>query len=204
MRAEAPTLMEVGLAALSALLLILSFPNFNLWPLAWVGLVPLIISVARAPELRWRALMLGWIAGTTFFYGSCYWLTYSMVRYGHIPKLISYLLLLPITIVVGIFPALFCVLLARLISRFGALAVLAAAPIWVALEWARLGLTGQLWNAVGYSQAYVPRLIQPASWGGVYAVGFLILMTNAALALLFLRRMKSSLLISSLVIICVA
>ncbi|HEY0547697.1 MAG TPA: apolipoprotein N-acyltransferase [Pyrinomonadaceae bacterium] len=203
-RAQAPARVEVGLAALSALLLILSFPNFNLWPLAWVGIVPLIISVMRAPQLNWRALLLGWIAGTIFFYGSCYWLTYSMVRYGHIPLVISYLLLLPATMIVGIFPALFCVALARLVARFGAFAVVAAAPVWVACEWARLGVTGQLWNTVGYSQAYVPQLIQTASWGGVYAVGFLIVMTNAAVALLFLRRTKSAFLSSVLIILCVA
>ena len=47
-----------------------------------------------------------------------------------------------------------------------------------------LRLTGQLWNAIGYSQAYHPSLIQSARWGGVYAVGFLIVAVNAALALL--------------------
>src|SRR3982751_668656 len=51
-RASAPTLAEVGLATLSAILLILSFPDFNLWPLAWVALVLLAAQCDGA--LRWH------------------------------------------------------------------------------------------------------------------------------------------------------
>jgi apolipoprotein N-acyltransferase len=77
-------------------------------------------------------------------------------------------------------------------------------PVWVAFEWARLGVTGQLWNAIGYSQAYVPQLIQSASWGGVYGVGFLILTFNAAIAYMLLRRDVRALAISLSVIACLA
>jgi apolipoprotein N-acyltransferase len=196
-RAQAPARVETGLAVLSALLLILSFPNFDLWPLAWVGLVPLLVAVVRAPHLNVRAFLLGWIAGTLFFYGSCYWLTYSMVRYGHIPKVISYLLLFPATVVVGLFPALSCLLLARLVARWGVRLVLVAPVVWVGCEWARLGLTGQLWNAIGYSQAYVPQLIGAARWGGVYGVGFLIVLSNAALAFLLLKKSLGALAVSA-------
>ncbi len=54
-----------------------------------------------------------------------------------------------------------------------------------------MGSTGchrQLWNAIGYSQAYHSMLIQPASWGGVYAVSFLIVAINSAIALLIIKR----------------
>ncbi|MBV9957345.1 MAG: apolipoprotein N-acyltransferase [Acidobacteria bacterium] len=196
-RAQAPARVETALAVLSALLLILSFPDFNLWPLAWIGLVPLLVAVVRAPQLNVRAFLLGWIAGTLFFYGSCYWLTYSMVRYGHIPKVIAYLLLFPITMIVGLFPALSCLVLARLVARWGVRALLLMPLVWVAFEWARLGVTGQLWNAIGYSQAYMPQLIRTARWGGVYAVGFLIVLSNAALAFLLLKRSLRALAVST-------
>lgn len=203
-RAQAPARVELMLAALSALLLILSFPNFNLWSVAWVGFVPLILAVVRAPRMSVRAFLLGWIAGTIFFYGTCYWLTYAMVRYGHIPTVISYLLLLPATIVAGLFPALSCLALARAVMRWGVRAVFALPPVWIAFEWARFVVTGQLWNAIGYSQAYVPQLIQSASWGGVYGVGFLILTFNAAIAYLLLRRDGRAVAVSLAVIACVA
>jgi apolipoprotein N-acyltransferase len=60
--------------------------------------------------------------------------------------------------------------------------------IWPALEWARLEITGQLWNAIGYSQAFHPSSIQSAGWGGVYAVGSLIMLVNVAIAYAVLRR----------------
>src|SRR5206468_1869578 len=77
-------------------------------------------------------------------------------------------------------------------------------PLWVACEWARLGVTGQLWNALGYSQAYHPALIQTARWGGVYAIGFLLVTVNAALTFALLRRTARAALTSLLVVFTVA
>lgn len=186
-RASAPTRVETALAVLSAALLVCSFPDLNLWPLAWVGLVPLFLIVALRPQ-RGRAFLLGWLTGTLFFYGSCYWLTHAMIRYGDIPAWLAYLLIIPPTVIAGLFPALCSLALARAVSRWGARALFVAPLFWVALEWARLGVIGQLWNAIGYSQAYVIPLIQTARWGGVYAVGFLIVLVNAAIAYMLLLR----------------
>lgn len=185
--ANLPTRAEIGLAALSALLLVLSFPDFNLWPLAWIALAPLFFAIARRPQTK-RSFLLGWLTGTLYFYGSCYWLTYSPIRYGGIPAPIAYFLLLPITLIVGLFPALCCAALAQMIRRWGARALFVAPFAWTACEWARLGATGQLWNAVGYSQAYQPFLIQAARWGGVYAVSFLIVTANTAITYTFLQK----------------
>jgi apolipoprotein N-acyltransferase len=186
-RACAPTRVEATLAVLSAALLVFSFPDFNLWPLAWVGLIPLFLAVALRPE-RGRAFLLGWITGALFFYGSCYWLTHAMIRYGGIPTWAAFLLLVPGPVIAGLFPAMCSMALARAVARWGARALFVAPFLWVTLEWARLGVIGQLWNAIGYSQAYITPLIQTARWGSVYAVGILIVMVNAAIAYMLLRR----------------
>ncbi len=204
LRACAPSRVEALLSILSASLLVFSFPDFNLWPLAWVALVPLLVAVARAKAHGGRAFVIGWMTGALFFYGSCYWLTHAMVRYGHIPSWIAYLILVPGPLVVGLFPAFCSLLVARSIERWGVRALFFAPVFWVALEWARLGMTGQLWNAIGYSQAYVPSLIQTARWGGVYAVSFLIVAVNASLAYAVLRRTKRAAMKAALVILCVA
>jgi apolipoprotein N-acyltransferase len=189
-RAFAPTRAQCALAALTSLLLVLSFPDFNLWWLAWVGLVPLTLAVCGSPPTRPApAFVTGWLAGTLYFYGSCWWLTHSMIHYGGIPAYVAFPLLVPGALIVALFPALWALTLARLCARWGAPRALLVAPLaWVAYEWARLYATGQLWNAVGYTQAYRPTLIQPASWGGVYAVGFLILTINCAISYALLRR----------------
>ena len=176
-------------ASFTAMLLILAFPNFEFAVLAWVALVPLMWAIVNRPSPR-RAFLLGWFAGSVFFYGSCYWLTYSMINYGGLPRILAYLLLVPGALVVGLFPGLFALVLALAVRRWGYAAVLAAPLIWPALEWARLGITGQLWNALGYSQAFNPRLIQAANWGGVYAVSFLIVAINTVIVLLILKRKR--------------
>ena len=184
---KAPSLTECGLAIISAALLIFSFPDFNLWPLAWLALLPLQLAVARPTNL-WRPFILGWLFGTVFFYGSCYWLTYSMIHTVGISPWLAFPLLLPGPVLLGIFPALFAFALACSIRKWGTVALFLAPFLWCALEWGRLEITGQLWNAIGYSQAYHPALIQTARWGGVYAVGFLILTVNAAATFVVLKR----------------
>ena len=175
------------LTLLSALLLVLSFPDFNLWPLAWIGFVPLLVTLAQG-QTPWRAFLLGWLAGTAFFYVTCYWLTYSMIHYGGIHRWLAYLLLIPAVLIAGLFPASFALVLARSLRRWGTGALLMAPALWVAFEWARLSVTGQLWNAIGYSQAFHPALIQVARLGGVYGVGFLIVAVNASVAYALVRR----------------
>ncbi len=180
-------LADWGAAIASAILLIVSFPDFNLWPLAWVGLTPLFIVIARRPAPG-RTFLMGWLAGAVFFYGSCHWLTFSMIHYGGIPGWIAYLLLLPAPLIGGLFFGAFASGLARIIKKWGTGALFLAPLLWPSLEWARLLLIGQLWNAVGYSQAFQPALIQAARWGGVYLVGALVVSVNATVAFLLLKR----------------
>ncbi len=200
---EPPDLVSCGIGTASAILLILSFPDFNLWPLAWISLIPLLMVIARRPA-PWPAFLLGWLTGTIFFYGSCSWITYSMIHYGGLPSFVAYLLLVPGTVLVGLFPGGFALLLAMAVRRWGSSTLLLAPFFWISFEWGRLGLTGQLWNAIGYSQAYQPNLIQAAHWGGVYAVGFLIVAVNSALAFVLVNRNKKAVLMSLVVLIVVA
>ena len=198
-RASVPTLAEASLAIASALLLVLSFPDFDLWWLAWIGLVPLLVIMTGTPKAG-RAFLLGWLWGVIFFYGTCWWLTYPMIHYAHIGAPLAYLLVLLPVMFVALFPALFCAVLAGVVSRFGVAALFVAPFVWVSFELGRYAVTGLGWNAIGYSQAFHPMLIQSARWGGVYAVSFLILLSNAAIANLLVRR-RIAWSLSSLVIV---
>jgi apolipoprotein N-acyltransferase len=182
-----PSFFEAALAIASALLLILAFPNFDFWWLAWFGLAPLVFVIARARRAL-TACLLGMLWGTVFFYGTCWWLTYPMIHYGHVSAWLAYPLLLLPVVLVSLFPGLACAAISRTISRFGDAAIFAAPLIWVAFDWLRYVTTGQVWNALGYSQAFHPFFIQPASWGGVYAISLLIVLANAAFAFALLRR----------------
>src|SRR6185369_10632208 len=204
-RAESPTRVEWLGALVTAVLLILSFPNFSLSFLAWVALVPLLIAVSHRPSPI-KAFILGWASSGLFFYVSCYWLTYSMIHYGGLPVVVAYLLLLPGGIVMGLFPASFATAVAVIARRWRDLSFILAPAIWAAAEWLRLGITGQLWNALGYSQAGVLNnyLIQTASWGGVYAVSFMIVGVNAAVALSLLSKTRRAFTLGASLVVAVA
>jgi apolipoprotein N-acyltransferase len=186
-RTSIPSLPEISLIIGSALLTVLSFPNFDLWFLAWIGLVPLLFVVARSITSH-HAFVAGWLWGTIFFYGTCWWLTYPMIHFGHISPWFAYPLFLLPVIFVGLFPAAACSLTARVINQFGSWAIIIAPLIWVSFEWLRYAVTGQLWNALGYSQAFHPLLIQSARIGGVYIVGFIILAINASITFVLVRK----------------
>ena len=166
----------------SALLTVLAFPDFKLWFLAWVSFAPLLVVVAGTRSAS-RAFVAGWLWGIIFFYGTCWWLTYPMIHFAGISAWLAYPLLLLPVILGALFPALFAGLLARVVRRFGDFALLFAPLIWVSMELLRYAVTGQLWNALGYSQAFHPWLIQAARWGGVYAISFALVAANAAIAL---------------------
>ena len=63
------------------------------------------------------------------------------------------------------------------------MALLLAPFVWVAAEWGRGHLFGGFpWGLLGYSQYAQLPAIQIAELGGVYAVSFVVLATNAAVA----------------------
>lgn len=183
-----PRWQDALLALLSAVLLILAFPDFELWFLAWFALVPLLIAIEKNKDSGVKSFWLGLLSGTIFFYGTCWWLTYAPIHYGGLPAPIVYFLLLPATFGAGFFVGIFAAILARLLSKFGNAALLLAPFIWASCEFLRLLITGNAWNALGYSFAFNPILIQTAKFGGVYLIGFLIIAYSSFLTFSFVVR----------------
>lgn len=160
------------LAAAGGVLLVLAFPDFELWYLAWVALVPLLAAVDREKASSRRAFTAGWTFGLVFFFGTCWWLTFAPITYAGFPPLLAYFLLLIVCMIVGVFPGIFAAIMARLLRQFGPTAMLAAPFVWVFTEFLRYWLTGNNWNAIGYSQAFTERSLAAASLGGVALVSF--------------------------------
>jgi apolipoprotein N-acyltransferase len=201
-RESSPSLRESGLASSSAVLLVLSFPNFELWWLAWIGLAPLLFAVATTSRKR-TAFVLGLIWGVIFFYGTCWWLTYPMVHFAGVAPWVAYPLLLLPVVFASVFPAVACACIARVVNRFGTSALLGAPLVWIAFDWLRQAVTGLDWNALGYSQAFHPSFIHPATWGGVCAVTSLIVLTNSAMAFAVIKRTLRHILVSVAVLLLV-
>ncbi|MGI8670383.1 MAG: hypothetical protein ACR2J3_11155, partial [Aridibacter sp.] len=182
-----PSAKSALLAILSAILLILAFPDFEFWFLAWFALIPLFVAIEWEKESFIKSLFIGWLFGIVFFFGTCWWLTYAPIVYAGIPALLAYFLLLCATIAAGFYLALFSGIFSLFLKRFGNWGILSAPFLWTALEFLRLWTTGNNWNAIGYSQAFNENLIQAANIGGVFLVSFAVILFNAYVALNILK-----------------
>ncbi len=175
-----PNWKNAGLAVVSAILLVLAFPDFEFWWLAWIALVPMLWAIEREKESTARGFVLGWLFGTVFFFGTCWWLTFAPITYAAFPPALAYFLMLIVSIAAGIFPAVFGGAMAFLLRRFGSIALLAAPFVWVFSEFLRYWLTGNNWNAIGYSQTFESVLLPMARIGGVLFVGWMTALFSAS------------------------
>jgi apolipoprotein N-acyltransferase len=176
-------------AAVSALLLILSFPPFELSFLAWIALAPLLKVIAGGVTTR-RALWLGWLTGFEFTFFAENWIAHSMTHFGQMLTVIAYAVAMLFAAILAIFPALFAAAMAKLTRRFGWWAIALSPVVWVATEWLRPIVTGVTWNALGVSQVMHFRIASLSRLGGVYLVSAEIVAVSAliVLALKFRER----------------
>ncbi|MBI3428344.1 MAG: apolipoprotein N-acyltransferase [Acidobacteria bacterium] len=182
--APAGLLWQSTLATASALLLLLSFPTFDLSWLAWVALAPLLYALSEGVSWR-RALWLGWLTGVLFTFFAENWIAHSMTHYGGLLTGGAYAVAFLFATVLALFPALFAAVLAQLLKRFGTVALACAPLVWVATEWLRPLVTGVTWNALGVSQARYFMVARLAQFGGVYFLSGLVVAGSAWLVLLF-------------------
>ena len=173
------------LAALSAILLYLSFPNVNFFPLAWVALVPFFIALTHTTN--WKpSFWIGYLTGFLFFAGLLPAIALLYPYANIFATMVGYLSLVGYT---ALYFAIFPVLMRILPWRSGILFPVAAACIWSALEWMRSWvITGFPWGSIGYSQWNNVLGIQMASLVGVHGISFVIVLFNAGVATLLCNR----------------
>lgn len=177
-----PGARNIVLALASALMLVLAFPDSGWWWLAWFAFVPFLLAVVDERN-GISSFFLGLIFGTAYFFGTCWWLAYAPIHYGAFPPVLAYLLIFIACMIAGFFPAVFALVFNAISRRCGSWSLLAAPFVWVFSEYLRLWLTGNNWNAVGYSQAFSPHaILNMASVGGVYLVSFNIVAFSTLIA----------------------
>jgi apolipoprotein N-acyltransferase len=168
------------LALASGIMLSAAFPALDLEPLAWVGLVPVLVA-SRGLGPR-AAFGVGWLAGTVFYLATCYWVAYTITRYTA----------MPLPLAVGVL-VLMCAALACYHGAFlagvrwfegrGLPALWLAPPLWVTLEWLRgWFFIGFPWAALGYSQYRYRDLVQMVEITGVYGLSALVVLFNVVVA----------------------
>ncbi len=180
---------DIILSVFSGLLLAAGFPSVDFFPLAWIALVPLMISLLDKGMKP--AFILGMLSGFVYFFGTVFWVYNSIFFYGHLPAALSAVLVAALCIYLSMYVAVFSMLFNYLTvrSRFPALFI--APVLWVALEFLRTyALTGFPWALLGYSQYKFLTIIQIADITGVYGVSFLIAAVNGAVFDVFFNLPK--------------
>ena len=182
---------DVVLAALSGLLLALSFPKFGHPACAWIALVPLFLALSgwtgrpgplpgTAPL---RGILLGLVASLVFFCGTLYWTGPVLVTFGGLPAPLGVVSVLLLSLYLGLYNAVGTAALGVILRRYGVNGLWLAPAAWVSGEYLRgTLLSGFPWVVLGDSQVDVLPVAQLASVGGLYGVSLFVAFVNAALA----------------------
>ncbi len=181
--------MNYLLALLSAALLIVTFPDFNVAWLAPVAVAPLLIACARESR-PWRRFFLGWICGVAYWFGVCYWIEAVLANYAGVSGIVAWALFLLFCFAKALHMAVFALAAGWLMRAWWAAPALAA--FWVVVEWSHNYL-GFAWLPLGNAGIGMGVPLRLAPWTGVYGISFAFVIMNAVLALALLRRSRSHL-----------
>ena len=176
------------LAIASGLLLAAAFPSLDLSPLAWIGLVPVLVAIRdRSP---WGAFRLGWLTGFVFYGVTTSWVGYTIVHYTNLPMPVAMVVVALMAAVLACYHGAFTAGVA-LFERGGRDAVWLAPALWVVLEWLRgWFLIGFPWASLGYSQYRFHDLVQVVELTGVYGVSAVLVLFNVVVAGVLRERGK--------------
>jgi len=173
-----------SLPLLSAVLLILIFPRFQLAWLAPVALAPMLVALAREARPMRRFLM-GWTAGIVYWFGVCYWIQFVLSVHGGMGDVEGWAVFLLFCLAKALHFGVFALAAGILMRRWWA--VPAVAALWVAIEVTN-GPLGFAWLALGNAGIDMSIPLRLAPFTGVYGLSFVFVMMSAALALALLRR----------------
>lgn len=180
------------LPALTSVLLVLSYPKFDMGWLAWGALGPLSYYLLKAKSFK-RAALGGMGSGFLFYLGILYWI-YPTLRAGGVGPFVSALGLLLLALLMSL--EFLAVSVYGYYLKKGGLRAwpYAFALGWAALEYGKVFLARELvwfpWFMLGYTQwAYKP-LIQIASVTGVYGLSAAVCFPGALAGSLLARDLK--------------
>ncbi|MBI3332950.1 MAG: apolipoprotein N-acyltransferase [Candidatus Omnitrophica bacterium] len=157
-----------------ALLLVLSYPPFDLGWLAWGALIPWLFSIERCSP--GQAFLQGYLIGLLFFGATIWWI--GCVTVPGVILLVAYLALY-----FGVWGWLAQRTVPGLILAPGSV-VFGLPAAWALLEYLRsVLLSGFGWNLLAHTQWRWLPLIQIADLTGVWGLSFLVVMVNVALYL---------------------
>lgn len=187
------------LAAISGLLLFLSFPRYGSGWLAWIAFIPLFFALKK-PVTMTQGLLLGFITGMVSYVGIIYWIAFVIIHYGFLPLYLGIILMLLLSCYLSFYVALFAGCIVYFREKIPL--YLTAPVLWICFEYGKSYLlTGFPWENLGYSQYLNTYLLQFADMAGVFGLSFLIVLVNAALFEMIDKRTKRAFAIGCVVVL---
>lgn len=159
--------------------------------LGWVALVPLFYLLGDARRSRRRMAVLALVHGVVSWLVSMPWIPPTVVTFGNLPPALAWALFVLLAIYLSLYQVAFAVLVRSSATRGVAWAFFVPPAVWVAVEWVRgtpLGSFNFPWNLAAYAWVDVPGALPLSAWIGPYGIGYLVLLTNAALGWSVRRR----------------
>jgi apolipoprotein N-acyltransferase len=177
------TLAAAVAATLTGVMWFLASADFDIWPLAYVAMVPLLWVIDKTRGAR-RVLFWGWIAGVVTNLGGFYWISALMTRHAGLPLALGVLA----TVLLCAYQAVVFLLFAGVLHKIRAVSaerlgrplpmVLLAPLVMVAFE---LLVPFIFPWYLAIAQAWVPVMIQIAELTGPAGVTAVLLVINGAL-----------------------
>ncbi len=168
--------------AAAAGLTVLAHPPLALWPLAFGMLAPLVTALEGARPRR--AFGLTYVYSAAMGLALVRWLVHALAEQYGVPRVPAWVFTGALVAGLALVPASAAALYGALRPRVGlAAAPLAFSAIWVLGEWVRAEILGVPWLLFGLSLHRFPLALQTADLGGMWAVGFVVVVVNAGLGL---------------------
>jgi apolipoprotein N-acyltransferase len=158
-----------------SLLLLVSFPPFGLWPLAFVAPAPWV-WLLRQPKLDgprpyrwiWLGAAIGWLA---------------LLQGIRLPHWILYFGWFALSFYAASYVPIFVAIGRQGVAKWRLPLILVAPVVWVGLEFARgFFATGFSIGLVGHPLTAWPAMIQIADLGGAYAVSLVVMIAASSIA----------------------
>jgi apolipoprotein N-acyltransferase len=177
---------------ISSILYVFCFPGWNRGQLAWIALLPLILSALAAPSKK-SAFLCSFLAGLAANLGTLYWV-YPTCRAGGVNVAVSVLALAALSAYCALYWGAFGAFVRKTAGLRDWARPFIQAAGWTALEVLRgRFLSGFPWLFLGNSQWNVPQHLPLTEIGGPFIVSFMLVLLNGGAALLCKKRWKPAL-----------
>jgi apolipoprotein N-acyltransferase len=169
-------------AAVSGVLLALSFPKYGHPAIAFIALVPLLVSLLRASPRQ--GFVRGLLAGFIHYAGTVYWTGATVSTFGGLPVVVAVLVAGLLALYMAAYIAVFGAITAILIRRFRFAGMWLAPAVWVTMEYLRGILIGGFpWIPLGNTMVTFLPIAQLASIVGVQGLSLFVGLLNAGFAI---------------------